>query len=183
MAWFQSEKDRQRIAQLSALEDKRIAFARDIAAKGLHFERALLVQVGGGFEGIGLAAGNAYLLTGPAPVDEDGQFICEALPNVRASFEPFAIEGDGMNGMLGMGKKGGRGKKLVLHWDGGEREIEFVHALQMIYELKPGESFPLLNANKNPKDYNFVWDFASIQPHQLDFIAAHWAQLIATRSA
>ncbi len=179
MAWSQSEKDKARIAGLQGLEDKRVAFAQRLQAQGLRFSDALLVQQGGGFQGIGLADGRVYLLTGPAPGEAEADFVCEPLDGPQAVFEPFLVESEGMGGMLGMGKKGGAGYVLRLEWDGGQREMEFVPALMNVLDVRPGDNLPLLDVRHSKKDYNFVWDFRAIDGREMDRIVARWAGLLA----
>ncbi len=178
MAWSQSEKDKARLLGLGRLEDKRVAFAESLKAQGLSFTDALLVQQGGGFQGVGRAGERLYLLTGPAPGDADADFVCERLDGLRASFEPFLIESEGMGGMLGMGKKGGRGYRLMLLWNGGEREMSFVPALMCILDVRPGDRFALAETARNKKVYNFVWDFPAIDVRAMDRIAARWAEMV-----
>lgn len=178
MGLFGGEQERARKQNLRALEDKRLAFAQRLAQAGVHLERALLVQTGGGFRGVALGDGKAYLLSGPAP-GEDGDFEIGEMGGLRAWFEPHIVPSEGGGGLLGFGKKGGSGYMLKLRMGEGEPDqIRFVPALEGVLEVREGEPMALLSEKRRRGDANFVWDFLIIKPSEMDAIAKRWQRLL-----
>lgn len=175
---FGGAKEKARLESLKRLEDKRMAFAREVDGMGIRMEQSLFAQRGGGFIGIGIAGGDKYLLTGPAPGEEEGQFQIENLGDAAMHFEPHIIPSEGGGGMMGFGKKGGRGYKLVISRPDAERiEAEFVPALQGILDVE-GAPSALLSLNRRRKDANFVWDFKPIRTQDMDAIVQRWTKLL-----
>lgn len=178
MSLFKNSQEMQRLANLKRLEDKRLAFARKMREDGVRFGSALLVQSGGGFMGIGLSGSDVYLLGGPAPIDEQGEFKAEKITGADMRFEPHTIPGEGAGGVLGFGKKGGRGYMLVIDRPDAERlEIEFVPALQCMYESVNGD-LPLLSETRRRKDANFVWEFRPLETREMNDIVLRWSGLL-----
>ena len=181
MAWMQSEADQARTRDLQALEIKRADFARRLLKRGLLFEQALFVQQGGGFSGIAVFHDTLYLITGPAPADTDSDFTCRHLPNPNCKFLPFVIDGEGMMGVFGMGKKGGVGYKLQIDQNDGEPIVqEYLPALNSILEMPKGAHCALFNAVCRNKPDNFVWSFRSIETATMEDIAIRWTKRFAT---
>lgn len=179
MALFDREKERQRKLSLKLLEDKRLAFAEQMQKQRVSIECALLALVDGGFRGLAISNERPYLLIGPGPLDEDVPFEMLDLTGAQMRFDPFIIPSDGMGGMLGFGKKGGRGYQLMIEPKDGEPiSIQFVPALAGVLEVPNGAHFGLLNTKRRRGDSNFAWDFSFIEPHKMDEIVQRWSPRI-----
>lgn len=178
MRWFGGNKERKRLEGLKLLEDKRLAFADEMKTRGIKFERALLVQSGGGFEGIAFAGTELYLLSGPAPGDAEGEFCAERITGAKVGFEPFEVPAEGGGGILGFGKKGGHGYQIVIESGGGQRRIQLVPALQCVMELREGRELALTSTQRRRKDANFVWDFVALSPGEIHGIVGRWKQML-----
>lgn len=177
MGLFNNPKEQQRLLNLQQLEDKRLIFARELKQRGINIDRALLVQTGGGFKGIGMHKSDVYLLEGPAP-GEDADFKIDVITGMPIRFEPFVIPSEGGGGLLGFGKKGGHGYLMCIgNPDGTEQQIHMVSALQCIYEEQEQE-LTLLSEKRRKGNANFVWDFTPIQNKQLDKIVEAWKKLV-----
>ena len=154
-----NDKERARKANLKELEDKRIAFAE--ANAGLRVERALLVQFGGGFKGVGLGPEGIYLFTGPGPGDEE-DFTVERFTHCRARLRDEKIAPEGAAGILGFGKKGGQGYTLSVELEDRHFELSFISGYNFLLEVTPSIKNPLLDPKRRPGNANIVWDMRSI---------------------
>ncbi len=130
-----NEKEKARKANLRALEDKRLAFAQ--AHQDLKLDRALYVQFGGGFKGVGVASDAIYLLTGPGPGDQ--RTTLERLDGCYAArLRDEKIASEGAAGILGFGKKGGQGYTLSIEAQDKLFELTFVSGYNFLMEVIPG---------------------------------------------
>lgn len=154
-----NENEKMRKSNLKELEDKRIAFAE--AHQDLKMDSALLVQFGGGFNGVGIGPEGIYLLTGPGPGDE-GDFTLERFSHCKARLRDEKIASEGAAGILGFGKKGGLGYTLSIEVPEKSFEITFVSGFNFLLEVTPAKKNPLLDPKRRPGNANIVWDMRSI---------------------
>lgn len=150
-----NSRNRARIAALAALEQKRLAFARE--AQSLRLRRTLLVEHEGGFIGVTEGeSGRLYAMSGPAPSSEK-VFLLRPLTNCVARIETRIEEAEGAGGYMGFGKKGGEILRLVVYEEQGDR---------LILELMPdvtcflfSSSCPVADIRQRRNNTNIVWDF------------------------
>lgn len=154
-----NENEKMRKSNLKELEDKRIAFAE--AHQDLKMDSALLVQFGGGFNGVGIGPDGIYLMTGPGPGDE-ADFTLERFSHCKARLRDEKIASEGAAGILGFGKKGGLGYTLAIEVPDKSFEITFVSGFNFLLEVTPAKKNPLLDPKRRPGNANIVWDMRSI---------------------
>lgn len=154
-----NDTEKVRKSNLKELEDKRIAFAE--ANRDLNMDSALLVQFGGGFQGVGIGPDGVYLMTGPGPGDEGG-FTLERYDHCKARLRDEKIVSEGAAGILGFGKKGGLGYTLSVEVPGRTIEITFVSGFNFLLEITPARKNPLLDTKRRPGNANIVWDMRSL---------------------
>ncbi|MEG1812924.1 MAG: hypothetical protein RR337_06470 [Clostridia bacterium] len=177
MGLFDSADEKRRKENLRILEDKRMAFAQKAKAAGLVSEKALYGQTGGGFHGIVVSGGQYTYVTGPAP-GEDADFTMAKYPSVKVALEDVHIASEGMGGMLGFGKKGGLGFKLLLTFpDGSEGVIDVIAGQNCVYENERGVD-PLFDIKRRRGGSNFVWEFRPIEQSSVNPIKVRWLRLL-----
>lgn len=177
MGLFSDPKEQQRLQSLQRLEDKRLIFARELKQRGIEIRHALLVQVGGGFKGLGSSGSALYLLSGPAP-GEDADFKIEEISGCPVRFDPYSIPGEGGGGILGFGKKGGVGYMVVIRRaDGTEEQFEMVSSLQCVMEIED-KPLPLTSEVRRRGNANVVWDFSPVNARSLSKMVARWQEVL-----
>ena len=113
MGVFSSEAEAKRKQNLRELEDKRLRFAKRLTDEGFSAQACLFAQFNGGFTAVAKCGEDICLIKGPAPgADED--FSIRRIPGARARCEDILIKSEGLGGLLGFGKKGGAGFKLIV---------------------------------------------------------------------
>ncbi len=173
MGLFSSEAEVKRKQHLRELEDKRLRFAKRLADEGFQPEAMLFAQARGGFAAVAKCGADIYLLTGPAPGSEEDFYFRKA-SGERAVCESIHIKSEGMGGMLGFGKKGGAGFKLLFDEpDGSIFEVEIVAGLNSFLEITGGKN-GLLNPRRRRGDANFVWDFRPVEREHLVPLRKRW---------
>lgn len=170
-----NEKEKARKANLRALEDKRLAFAQ--AHQDLKLDRALYVQFGGGFKGVGVASDAIYLLTGPGPGDQE-DFTLERLDGCYARLRDEKIASEGAAGILGFGKKGGQGYTLSIEAQDKLFELTFVSGYNFLMEVMPGVKNPLFDTRRRQGNANLVWDMRSISYADCQSAFHRWQGLL-----
>lgn len=177
MGLFDNEAEKQRKQALRELEDKRLAFARRLNEMGLHSDKALYGQAGGGFHGVVLSGGEILYLTGPAP-GEGGDYTLARHPHVSVRSEEVFIKSEGMGGVLGFGKKGGLGFRLLLTFpDGTQGDVEIVSGQNCMLEKDKGMD-PLFDLKRRKGLSNVVWDFRPIEPKTVEPLRLKWLALL-----
>ena len=175
-----NEAEAARKRNLKELEDKRVRFAEALAQRGFQPEHCLFVQRDGGFVAVARQGGELFLLTGPAPGAEE-DFTFRAAGRARAYTEDVFIKSEGLGGILGFGKKGGVGFKLVVVPEEGEPlEMELVSGLGTFFEVRPDRRVKnvLLNVKRRRGNANVVWDFQPIEREMLEGIQERWLKII-----
>ena len=87
-------------------------------------------------------------------------------------------QGEGLGGLLGFGKKGGAGFKLIVDTpDADEFAIEIVAGLNSFLEIKGGKN-GLLNPKRRRGNANFVWDFRPVEREHVAPLRSRWMKLI-----
>lgn len=170
-----NDKERARKASLKELEDKRIAFAE--ANAELRIDRALLVQFGGGFKGVGLGPKGIYLFTGPGPGDQE-DFTVARYDRCRARLRDEKIAPEGAAGILGFGKKGGQGYTLSVEVEDMGFELTFVSGYNFLMEITPSMKNPLLDPKRRPGNANIVWDMRSISYADCQVLFHRWQKAL-----
>lgn len=174
------EEEARRKRNLKELEDKRVRFAEMLAAEGFQPEECLLVQREGGFAAVARQAGELYLLTGPGPGAEE-DFTFRRAGRARAHVEDIFIKSEGLGGILGFGKKGGIGFRLVVTpEEGAPLEMELISGLGTFFEVRPDKRVKnaLLNVKRRRGNANVVWDFQPIEREMLEGIQERWLKII-----
>ena len=174
------EEEVRRKRNLKELEDKRVRFAERLAAEGFRPEHCLFVQRDGGFVAVARHGGALYFLTGPAPGAEE-DFTLRRVGRARAYAEDVLIKSEGLGGILGFGKKGGVGFKLVIVPEEGEPlEMELISGLGTYLEIRPEKRAKnaLLSVKRRRGNANIVWDFLPIERNALQPLQQRWLGII-----
>ena len=91
------------------------------------------------------------------------------------------IKSEGLGGILGFGKKGGVGFKMVIVPEEGEPlEMELVSGLGTYLEVRPDKrgKNALLGVKRRRGNANFVWDFMPIEREAIDALQKRWMEII-----
>ncbi|MDO4548758.1 MAG: hypothetical protein Q4D04_11705 [Clostridia bacterium] len=180
MPLFDNSAEKQRKQNLKELEDKRVAFADMLKQKGYVSEKSIYGQTGGGFHGIALSNGSYLYIEGPSP-GEDADFLVREYPSVRATVEEVFIQSEGMGGLLGFGKKGGVGFKLLLIFPDGESgDIEIVAGQNCAFENERGID-PLFSTKRRRGDANFVWEFRPVEQSSIIPMKERWLKRLGSQ--
>ena len=158
MGIFNDANEQARKANLKALEDKRVAFAQQLAREGFAPETMLLAMTeNGGYVGICRDAGQYCLVISPG-FGTDEAFAFERFDALNYRVEKVDIRGEGMGGIFGFGKKPQRGVEYVItRLDGSEVRMPFVGGRSSWLECKLSRN-PLLKTQRRRGDANVAWD-------------------------
>ena len=88
---------------------------------------------------------------------------------------------EGLGGILGSGKKGGYGFRLIVTPEEGEpMEIELVSGLGTYLEIRPDKRVKnaLLNPKRRRGNANGVWDFQPVEREALEGVRDRWLRLV-----
>ena len=88
---------------------------------------------------------------------------------------------EGLGGILGFGKKGGYGFRLIVTPEEGEpMEIELVSGLGTYLEIRPDKRVKnaLLNPKRRRGNANVVWDFQPVEREALEGVRDRWLRLV-----
>lgn len=172
MGLFSTPDEVERKAKLKQLEDKRVAFAQAMQARGFRPERMLMSQLdNGGLVAVCAFDGKKWLIVGPGFGTED-DFALEAHDRFEVRTEEVIVKSEGMGGMFGFGKKGQRGFEYhITRTDGSEIGMPFVYGRNAWGEFTLAKN-PLLNPKRRRGDANIVWDLRPIDAAQMKKILA-----------
>lgn len=172
MGLFSDPKEQQRKANLKAMEDKRVAFARRLEAEGFKPDRMLFTQMEkGGFAAVCAHGGRRWLIVSPE-FGGDGDFVWFDFEPKDVRKVEVHIEGEGMGGILGLGKKGQHGAEYVVALpDGGEAVMPFVHGRSSWAEFRLAKN-PLLKTARRRGNANVVWEFKPIDSGSAKLVLA-----------
>ena len=169
MGLFNSAEEQERKAKLKKLEDKRVAFAQELARQGFAPERMLFAQTeNGGFVALSRYEGKYCLIISPGfGTDED--FIFERYDVLQWRTQEVRVGSEGMGGIFGFGKKAEIGVEYIItRADGSEVKMPFVGGRNCWLECKLAKN-PLLRTQRRRGDANVVWD---MQPLDRTTVAA-----------
>lgn len=158
MGLFDSVEERERKAKLKRMEDKRLAFAQELARQGFAPEKMLFAQSeNGGFVALSRFQGKYCLIVSPGfGTDED--FTLERFDALNYRVEEVRIASEGMGGIFGFGKKAEIGVEYVItRQDGSEVKMPFVCGRNGWLESNLAKN-PLLKTQRRRGDANVVWD-------------------------
>jgi len=158
MGLFNSAEEQERKAKLKKLEDKRVAFAQELARQVFAPEKMLFSQTeNGGFVSLSRFQGQYCLIISPGfGTDED--FILERYDALNWRREEVFVKSEGMGGIFGFGKKAEIGAEYIItRADGSEAKMPFVSGRNGWLECKASKN-PLLKTQRRRGDANLVWD-------------------------
>ena len=158
MAIFNNAEELERRAKLKALEDKRVAFAQQMAREGFAPEKMLFAQtMNGGYAGLCRFEGQYCLIVSPGfGTDED--FVIERYDELQYRREEVRKKAEGFGGIFGFGKKAQVGAEYIItRADGSELTMPFVGSLNGWMECSLAKN-PLLKTQRRRGDANVAWD-------------------------
>ena len=162
MGIFNDAEEQARKAKLKAMEDKRVAFAQQLAREGFAPEKMLFAQTeNGGYAGLCRIGGQYALVISPGfGTDED--FVLEHYDRLDYRVEEVYVKAEGMGGLFGFGKKPQRGVEYVIaRADGSEVRMPFVGG-RGSWLLCTLAKNPLLKTQRRRGDANVAWDMKPI---------------------
>ena len=167
MGLFDSAEEQARKAGLRKMEDKRVAFAQQLARQGFAPEKMLFAQNdNGGFTALCRFAGKYWLIISPGFGTED-DFILESYDALDWRVEEVLVKSEGMGGIFGFGKKAEEGNEyFIRRHDGSEARMPFVSGRGNWFEA-PLAKNPLLKTQRRRGDANVVWDMKPIDRTQV----------------
>ena len=159
MGLFDNPEERARKANLKKLEDKRVAFAEQLAKEGFTPEKMLFAQtMNGGFVALCHFRGQYCLVVSPG-FGTDEPFVLERYDTLKYTMQPVHVKSEGMAGIFGFGKKGEEGADFIItRTDGSEAHMPFVAGRNGWMEFKLAKN-PLLRTQRRRGDANLVWEF------------------------
>ena len=163
------QMEQQRRQRLKEMEDKRLAFAGEMARAGFAPERMLLLSTErGNLLGVCRDGGALCLIVGPELGAED-DFVLRRLEKPRVRREEVIEPATGLGGALGFGKRGGVGFTLILETPDGEWELPFIVRKSSCLICAPKRN-PLLVSRRRRGDSNPAWELKPIEKRDLDRI-------------
>lgn len=162
MGLFDSAEEQKRKANLKKLEDKRVAFARELAKQGFAPDAMLFAQTNnGGFTALCRFQGQYWLIVSPG-FGTDEEFVLERHDRLNWRVEEVKVASEGMGGIFGFGKKAEIGVEYVITLPGGDEvTMPFVGGRNgwMERELRKN---PLLSTKRRKGDANLCWDMTPL---------------------
>ena len=168
MGIFNNAEEQERRQKLKALEDKRVAFAQQLAREGFAPEKMLFVQTeNGGYAGICRFEGRHCLIISPG-FGQEGDFVLEKYDQLRYRREEVRVKAEGMGGIFGFGKKAQKGVEfVVIRGDGSEVRLPFVGGRNGWMECRLAKN-PLLKTQRRRGDANVAWDMKPLDLTSVD---------------
>lgn len=172
MGIFDGPEEQARREKLRALEDKRLAFAQEMARQGFAPERMLFAQTeNGSFAAICPEGAGCAVIIGPA-LGSDEDFRIVHMEKLTARRQEVRVPSEGMGGIFGMGKKAQVGVEFVITLpDGEEVTMPFVGGRSSWME-KALKKNPLLSTRRRRGDANVCWEMAPLDKTGVDRVLA-----------
>lgn len=172
MGIFSTPEEQERLARLRTMEDKREAFAQRLDSQGFRPEQMLFASTpNGGYAAFCSFEGQQWLIVSPGFGTEE-DFAMESAPRFEVRVEKVFVQGEGMGGIFGFGKKPERGAEyVVIRADGSEARLPFVSGRNNWGEFSYKKN-PLLNPRRRRRDANVAWDLKPIDNTQVEAILA-----------
>lgn len=166
MGFFSGPEEDARRQRLKEMEDRRLAFAREMAHAGFAPERMLLLSTErGNLLGICRDGGALGLIVGPE-LGSESEFVLRRPARFRCRRREVLEPATGLGGALGFGTKGAFGFVCTLVTDEGEIALPVV--ANRGGALLCGRKNPLLSTKRRRGDANVVWDIPPIERRRLD---------------
>lgn len=176
MGFFSGPEEAARRRKLTDMENKRLAFAGEMARVGFAPERMLLLSTErGNLLGICRDGGALCLIVGPELGSED-DFVLWRLERSRVRREEVIEPATGLGGALGFGTKGAFGFVCTICADEGEFALPVV--AHRGGALVCGKKNPLLSIKRRRGDANVVWDIPPIERRRLHEIERELRELL-----
>lgn len=176
MGFFSGMEEDARRRKLTDMENKRLAFAGEMARVGFAPERMLLLSTErGNLLGICRDGGALCLIVGPELGTED-DFVLHRLEKPRVRQEEVFEPATGLGGALGFGTKGAFGFVCTICADEGEFALPVV--AHRGGALVCGKKNPLLSVKRRRGDANVVWDIPPIERRRLGEIQRALRELL-----
>ena len=162
MGLFDSAEEYRRKDNLKKLEDKRVAMAQQLAARGFAPERMLFAQnENGGFTALSRFNGQYWVIVSPG-FGTDDEYVLEISDTLNWRSTEINVKAEGMGGIFGFGRKGQHGREYIITLqDGTEAKMPFVGGLNCWMEASLAKN-PLLKTQRRRGDANLVWDMRPI---------------------
>ena len=168
MPLFDAEAEKLRKLNLKILEDKRVAFAEELAKKGFRPERMLFcANEIGSFVALARVDGKYAVITSPA-FGQEGDFKLVIMDQLNIRQDDVFEKGTFLNGMFGFGKKGAKGVNVVIEMPDGSEEVLCCVAGRTSYLETNLKKNPLLQTKRRRGDANIIWDFAPFEVNAVD---------------
>ena len=165
MGFFSGPEEDARRRKLTDMENKRLAFAGEMARAGFAPERMLLLSTErGNLLGICRDGGALCLIVGPELGSEE-DFILHRLERPRFRRKEVLEPATGLGGALGFGTRGAFGFVCTICADEGEFALPVV--AHRGGALVCGKKNPLLSSKRRRGDSNVVWDIPPIERRRL----------------
>ncbi|MBQ6374647.1 MAG: hypothetical protein IJJ45_09220 [Clostridia bacterium] len=170
MGFFSGPDEVARKANLKVMEDKRLAFAQAMQARGFAPERMLMSQrEDGGLMAVCRFGGKCCLIVGPG-FGKEGDFELEEFDRFDVRIQQVSVKAEGMGGIFGFGKRGQHGIEYhITRHDGSEAVMPFVFGRNTWAEFTLPKN-PLLKTRRRRGDANVVWDLKPIESNQIQRI-------------
>lgn len=170
MPLFDRDEERIRKEKLKDMEDKRLRLAEDMKAAGFAPEKMMICSTEDGrYIAIARHAGKSAVIVSPAFGSGD-DFIVEFHDRLQWEKEDIFEKGEGLNGIMGFGKKGAKG--FIIHIalkDGSDAPLHVVAGRTSLLECKLRQN-PLLKAKRRRGDANVAWDLMPLDPKHINGI-------------
>ena len=179
MGLFDNPEERERKEKLRILEDKRMAFLEEATRAGFHPE-AMLLAAGEKSELIGLARqdGAYWLVIAPA-FGAEGAYRLIKRDALAWDMEKHYVAPEGMGGVMGFGKKGELGIRLVIHLDDEDVVLPLIAGRNSALMCQRARSNPLLDPKRRRGDANVVWDLPPIDKRAMERLKGELEELLA----
>ena len=168
MGLFDSADEQARKAKLKKLEDKRLAFAEQLAKDGFAPKSMLFAQTAnGGYAAMSQFGGQYCLIISPGfGTDED--FVIERYDTLNYRIDDVHVKSEGMGGIFGFGKKAEIGVEYVItRHDGSEARMPFVSGRSGWMEASLAKN-PLLKTQRRRGNANVAWDLRPLDRTTLE---------------
>ncbi len=168
MGWFDNAGEEARKANLKKMEDKRLAFADELAKEGFAPESMLFAQTAnGGFATLSRFNGQYCLILSPG-FGSDEDFVIERYDELVYRIEDVHVKSEGMGGIFGFGKKAEIGIEYVItRRDGSEARMPFVGGRSSWLQA-PLAKNPLLKRKRRRGNANVAWDLRPLDKTTLE---------------